>query len=162
MHRPWKPLTAIWAAPSEKVSWNIHKMHNTQDSSRACAKSHPDIRSPLLHSIVSIDTVSGQWKPWSDCADAHSEQGLSCPHMPEDTFSHGAKRKSTDRLHKVQALSFSFMFYFFTLCMDFSDLSKVKMLCSCYGKFESRHARMCHSAVSLRYMCVNSPFPPQI
>ena len=28
--------------------------------------------------------------PWSDCADAQSDLGLSCPHMAEDTFSHGA------------------------------------------------------------------------
>ena len=40
------------------------------DSSRACAKSHPAFCSPLIHSVVSIDSVCGQRRPWSDCAAA--------------------------------------------------------------------------------------------
>ena len=44
-----------------------------------------------LHSyILSNYFVSGQWMPWSDCADAQADLGLRCPHMPEDMFSHGA------------------------------------------------------------------------
>ena len=60
------------------------------DSSRACLKSHPGICSPLIHSIVSNDSsISGQRRPWSDCADAQADLGLRCPYMPDDTFSHG-------------------------------------------------------------------------
>ena len=54
------------------------------------AQSHPDICFSLKHSIVSYDSVCGQQRSWPDCADAQSGQGLRCPHMPEDTFSHEA------------------------------------------------------------------------
>ena len=50
------------------------------------------ICSPLIHSVVSNDSGSGQWRPWSDCADAQADLGLRCPHMPEDMFSHGTVR----------------------------------------------------------------------
>ena len=41
-----------------------------------------------IYSIVSKNSVSGQRSPRSDCADAQSDLGLRCPHMPGDTFSH--------------------------------------------------------------------------
>ena len=41
-----------------------------------------------IHVIVTNDSVSGQRRPCSDCADAQADLGLSCPHMSEDTFSH--------------------------------------------------------------------------
>ena len=40
-------------------------------------------------SVVSNDSVSGQRRPWSDCAHAQSDLGLPCPQMPEDTLQHG-------------------------------------------------------------------------
>ena len=52
----------------------------------SCAKSRPDIGSPLKHSIVCINFVIGQWKPWSDCADVPADSGIRYPHMREDTF----------------------------------------------------------------------------
>ena len=69
---------------------------------RTCADSdHPAhagniIFGPLLsiHSLVSNDSVRRQWKPWSDCADAHDDLGLRCPHMLEDMFSHLAVHMS--------------------------------------------------------------------
>ena len=45
-------------------------------SSCTQAKSHPGLCSPFIHYVVSIDSVSGQQKPWSDCA------------YTEDRFSH--------------------------------------------------------------------------
>ena len=61
-------------------------------SSCTWAKSLPCICSPLKHSIglLSINSVCGQRRPWSDCADAHSHADLvlCCLHMPEDTFLH--------------------------------------------------------------------------
>ena len=33
--------------------------------------------------------VSGQWRLRSDCADAQADLCLRCPHMPENTLSHG-------------------------------------------------------------------------
>ena len=38
---------------------------------------------------MSNNSVSWQRMPWSDCADAQAGLGLRCPHMPEDTLSHG-------------------------------------------------------------------------
>ena len=35
----------------------------------------------LIYSTVSINSVSGQWRPWSDCPNGQSDQGLHCPHM---------------------------------------------------------------------------------
>ena len=37
----------------------------------------------LIHYVVSSASFSGQWRPWSDCADAQADLGLRCPHMPE-------------------------------------------------------------------------------
>ena len=42
------------------------------DTTHACAKFDPGICFPLLHSIVSNDSVSGQRRPRSDCADAQA------------------------------------------------------------------------------------------
>ena len=47
---------------------------------------HPGLYSSFIHSVVFIDSVSGQWRPWSDCASAQSDLGLRCPHTPKDTF----------------------------------------------------------------------------
>ena len=53
-----------------------------------CAKYHPGLFSPFIHSVISHDSVSGQWRSWSACADAQADLGLRCRHMPIDTFSH--------------------------------------------------------------------------
>ena len=42
---------------------------------------------PLLS--ISNDSVCGQKRLRSDCADAQSDLGLCCPHIPEDIVSHG-------------------------------------------------------------------------
>ena len=49
------------------------------DSFRARTKSYPSIWSLLLHSTGSNDSVSGQRRPWSDCADAQADLGLYWP-----------------------------------------------------------------------------------
>ena len=78
----------IWAAPSEKVSSIMRKMHRFRFIPRM-TKFHPGICSALIHSIVSNDSVSGLRRPWSDCADAQADLGLRCLHMLNDTFSDG-------------------------------------------------------------------------
>ena len=77
--------TIIWASLAKRGLRTCAKCTDT-DLSYACAKSHPDICSPLIHSIVSNDSVSGQRRPWSDCADAQADLGIRCPHMPETSF----------------------------------------------------------------------------
>ena len=37
----------------------------------------------LIYSTLSNDSVSGQRRPRSDCADAQSDLGLRCPHLPK-------------------------------------------------------------------------------
>ena len=64
-------------------------------SSNAFAKFQPGICSPLIHSIMSIDYASGQRRPWSDCVDTQVDLGIRCPHMLEDTFTHGATQLFT-------------------------------------------------------------------
>ena len=48
------------------------------------------ICSPLKHSSLSNDSVWVQRRPWSECANVQVDLGYRCPHMPEDTFLHGA------------------------------------------------------------------------
>ena len=62
--------------------------HAQFQMSCACAKYHPGLCSPLIHFVVSNDSVRGQWMPWSDCA-GWSGPSLSA-YMHEDTFSYGA------------------------------------------------------------------------
>ena len=69
-----------------------------------CAKYHPGLCSPSIQSVVSNNSVIGQWRPWSDCADAQSDLGLRCPHLPGDTFSHGAAQTMSPTTILVGAL----------------------------------------------------------
>ena len=69
-----------------------HKQMSRFRSPRACTFYHQGLRSPFIHSVVSIDCVSGEWRPWSDCADAQADLGLHCPHMPEDMYHYQLKR----------------------------------------------------------------------
>lgn len=41
-----------------------------------------------MNSQGPFDASCGQQRPWSDCA-SQSDQGLCCPHMLKDIFSHG-------------------------------------------------------------------------
>ena len=58
------------------------------DSSHTCTKYHLGSCSPFIHSVISDDSVNGQWRPRSDCADAQADQNLHCQYIPKDTFSH--------------------------------------------------------------------------
>ena len=35
-----------------------------------------------FYSIISNESVSGEWRPWSDCVEAQADLGLCCLHMP--------------------------------------------------------------------------------
>ena len=70
-----------WVASNEKLSSNMRKMR-TFRSSCECAKYHPGLCSPFILSVVANDSVSGQWRPWSDCADTQADRGFAvriCP-----------------------------------------------------------------------------------
>ena len=72
----------------EKVPSLMRKLRRFR-SSCTRAKYHPGLCSPFIHSVVSSNSVRGQRRPWSDCADAQADLGLHSPNMPRDTFSHG-------------------------------------------------------------------------
>ena len=63
-------------------------------STCAFAKHHSGFASLFIHSVVSNDSLSGQWRPWSDCADAQADLYLRCSHLPEETFTNGAAPNS--------------------------------------------------------------------
>ena len=77
----------------------------------ACANYHRSLCSPFVHSLVSNDSVSGQWRPWSDCACAQTDVGLRRPLMPEDTLSHGAATHVVCGNHKNSTVSFMCSFH---------------------------------------------------
>ena len=52
----------------KKMPLNICKMIRFRLSC-ACAKYHPGLCCPFIDAVLSGDSVSGQWRPWSDCAD---------------------------------------------------------------------------------------------
>ena len=78
----------ILIASSEELPSNMYKLCSFR-SSCAFAKHHPGLSSSFIHSVVYNNSVTGQWRPWSDCADAQADLGLRWPYMPEDIFSHG-------------------------------------------------------------------------
>ena len=77
----------IWTASSETVPSNMRKLR-IQIILRM-REDHPGLCFSFVHSVISINYVSGQGRPWSDFADAPADLGLRCPHLPKDTFSHG-------------------------------------------------------------------------
>ena len=78
-------------------------------SSCACTKSYPGIFFPLKHSLAANDSVCGQQRPWSDFANAQADLGRRCPHMPKDTFLHGAAK-----IWNVIHVSHAFIWIVFT------------------------------------------------
>ena len=78
-------VDCTWTVSSENVHSNMRRMCRFR-SSCACTKCHPGLCSPFMHSVASNETLSGQGRSWSDCADAQSDLGLRCPHMPKTRF----------------------------------------------------------------------------
>ena len=75
------------------LSIRITQIHTTH------AQSDPGICSPLIYSIMSNDSVSGQL--------SQSDLGLRCPHMHEDTVSHGTAQITGDKFYEFL---FAFMY----------------------------------------------------
>ena len=68
-----------WTASSGKVLLNMRKMLRFR-SSCACAEYLPGLCFLFIYSVVSNNSASGQWMPWSDCADAQADLGFRWPH----------------------------------------------------------------------------------
>ena len=81
---------SIWTASSEKQCLPTCAKSTNSDYPAHLRRISWGLCSSFIHSVVSNDSVSGQWRPWLGCANAQADQGIRCPHMPEDTFSHGA------------------------------------------------------------------------
>ena len=60
-----------------KCADSVHPVHE---------QSHPGICCLFIHSVVHNGPVSGQWKPWQDCADVQADLGLHCLDLFEDVF----------------------------------------------------------------------------
>ena len=89
-------IFTVWATPCDNAYMCLRACAQctNSDSSHACAKSYPGMCSPLIHCVVPNDSVRGHLRSWSACVDAQVDLGLRCPHMPKDTFSHGAAHMS--------------------------------------------------------------------
>ena len=75
----------IWTASSEKVPSNICKCTDS-DQPVPNAKFHLGFCFPFVHSLVSDNSVSWQWKPWSDSGYVQADLGLPCPHKLKIVF----------------------------------------------------------------------------
>ena len=78
----------IWDTSSEKVSWNICKMCRFR-SSCIWAKYHPGFSRcsySLQYPVILLVDSEGSNQT---ALDVQADLGLYCPHLPEDTFSHG-------------------------------------------------------------------------
>ena len=100
----------------------LYRLRQAKRCLQTCAKctdsDHPGLCSPFVHSVESSDSVSGQGRPWSDCAEAQSDLGIHCPHMPKDIFSHGVAHIRINYFD-----TFFFLFFFFYL--GFTALSRI-------------------------------------
>ena len=63
------------------VHSTVRKQYRSR-SAQEVAQSDEGICFTLIYSTVSNVFISGQRRPRSDCADAQSDLGLRCPHMP--------------------------------------------------------------------------------
>ena len=90
------------------IKWKSAFEHGKMCSIRSscmCTKYHPGLCSPFIHSVEYNDSVSRQWRPWSDCTDVQSDLGLCCPLMPEVMFFH-VFEKGKRNVFKYNRLSF--------------------------------------------------------
>ena len=86
-HILWQQQDYMGRVQRKSTFEHAQNAHSDSSCACACAMYHPGLCSPFIH-FVSNDCVSGQWMPWSDCADALADLGLRCPHLPEDMFLH--------------------------------------------------------------------------
>ena len=77
-------------------------------SSCARARSHPGLCTALIHYIVPNNSVNGQQRPGSDCAEAQSDLGLCCSFIPKNTFLHGAAHVKKRLQHRLTRGNFYF------------------------------------------------------
>ena len=81
-----QPYHFIWSTSSKKVPSNMRKIWRFR-SSWECVKYHPGLCFPLIDSVVSSNSVSGQWRPWSDCTDVQADLGPSlCTYAQRHIF----------------------------------------------------------------------------
>ena len=125
-------LSNNWVTANEHMPSNMCKMCRFRLSC-ACAQCIPDrVCSLFIHSVVSNDSFSRQWMVWSECADAHVDLGLCCPHtsMPEDTFPHGAARLSLNSFGAKFQTTYvvCFFFYFNKLSFGKKFICKLERL----------------------------------
>ena len=81
----WRPMN--FASLSEAKKWlRACAKCTSSDSSHACPKSHLGTCAQKTDSILSNYSVSGQRKPWSDCADAQADLAFAVRIRPKTRF----------------------------------------------------------------------------
>ena len=69
------------AMSMEKVTSNTRKMCRFSTFC-ACAKCHPGLCSPFIHSVISNDSVSRRWRPLDSFRqEVQANLGLRCPNL---------------------------------------------------------------------------------
>ena len=79
----------IWAVSNEKFPFK--HAENVQSQIILCmCKVWPGPLFSIQIPVVPNDSISRQWRPWSDCILVQPDIGIHCPHIPKGMFSHGA------------------------------------------------------------------------
>ena len=103
----------------------------------------------LILFIVPNDSVSGQRRPWSDCADAQAVLGLRCPHMPEDTCSRGAANMTASPTNANSEISTAFV----DLTKVFADRLKKSCIFGWSQCAKRRLIRLCDQSIPWARVC---------
>ena len=69
-----------WCVMWEKDPYAIDDQPRSRWPSTS-VQSDLDVLCSSTYTTIFIDSVSGQWRPWSACANAQADQGLHCPQI---------------------------------------------------------------------------------
>ena len=84
-HISFRYIHTIWCAAHVKGPYTICEQRRSR-SACAFVQSDYSILCSSTYTTVSIDSVSGQWRPWSACANAQADLGLRCPQIAWGPF----------------------------------------------------------------------------
>ena len=101
----WRIEQKIWSQHKKCIKWSINKLLQAKKFLQTCAKStdsdhyahaQSDLGrwSPLIYLISSNDFVSGQPRPWSECADVQADLSLHCPYAWRHVFAWNSQTSS--------------------------------------------------------------------
>ena len=95
-----KRVITVFGLRQAKTCLRSRAKCTSLDSFHTCAKSHPGICSPLIHSVVY--NISCLRTPKTLITARLSRLIFRCPHKPEDTFLHVSARLELGQLNSFQ------------------------------------------------------------